>query len=326
MKALVLPKYGSTENLRIEEVPEPEMKPNEVLVSVRCTAVNDYDWVTVLGSPILYRLLFGLFKPKNAILGMEFSGVVEALGSDTTKLKVGDRVYGDTSDSKFGTYAEYISLPEDSMIKMADGMRFEEAVTIPHASMLAIQGLRDIGKIGKGQNVLINGAGGGVGTYALQFAKRFDAEVTGVDGSHKHKSMLGLGYDHVIDYKTTDFTRTGKRYDLILDAKSNRGPGAYLRALKPGGTFVTVGGTLTRLMGLALSIPIVNRLSNKKLRILGLKPNKGLELMNELYAEGGMEFNIDGPYPLEKAPWAIQRFGDAMHNGKVVIRVSQETE
>ncbi len=322
MKAIVCTQYGPPSNLQLQEVPKPSPKANEVLVKVHATAVNDYEWSFVRGKPYVYRLMFGLRKPKNPIPGMEVAGTVEALGVDATKFSVGDAVYGDLSDHGFGSFAEYICVKEEVLTLKPERMTFEEATAIPHASMLAVQGLIDIGQIQQNQRILVNGAGGGVGTFALQIAKQYGAEVTGVDTGEKLQMMLDLGFDHVIDYKQTDFTRTGQQYDLVLDAKTNRSPFRYLRALKPQGKYVTVGGHLSRLFQVLFWKPWISWFSQKSVHILALKANKDLGYIHELFEAGKIRPVIDGPYPLEEAPQAIQRFGEGKHGGKVVIGIN----
>jgi NADPH:quinone reductase-like Zn-dependent oxidoreductase len=187
--------------------------------------------------------------------------------------------------------------------------------------MLALQGLVDIGRIQQGEKILINGAGGGVGSFGVQIAKRYGAEVTGVDSAAKLPTLEALGFDHVIDYRKTDFTQSEQRYDLILDAKTTRSPHAYLRALKPGGRYVTVGGLPSKMIQLLTAAPLISGLANKRLHILALKPNHGIAYMNDMFERGELRFVIDGPYSLDELPSAMQRFGDAEHIGKVVITV-----
>lgn len=325
MKAIILTKYGSPPAvLQLQELPRPVPKENEVLVKVHATAVNDYDWSMVRGKPYIYRLMFGLRKPKIRIPGMELSGTVEALGSKATSFKLGDAVYGDISDYGFGSFAEYICIHEKALALKPVNMAFGEAAAIPHASMLAYQGLVEVGKIEKGQQILINGAGGGVGTFGLQLGKLYEAEVTGVDTGKKLEMMKSIGFDHIIDYKKEDFTINGKHYDLILDAKTNRPAYAYARSLKPGGKYVTVGGTPASLLQLLALKPWIAAFRKKHFYIVALKPNKGLAYINELFAEGKIKAVVDGPYPLSRAPEAVQYFGEGKHQGKVVISVLEE--
>lgn len=324
MKAIVCTKYGLPEDLQLQEVAQPVPKKHEVLVKVHAAAVNDYDWSVVRGQPYVYRLFFGLLKPRHPIPGMELAGTITALGSQVTSFRVGDAVYGDTSDYGFGSFAEYICINERALALKPDAMTFEEATAIPHASMLAVQGLIDAGALQPGQKILINGAGGGVGTFGLQIAKLYGAEVTGVDTGDKLEAMKSLGFDQVIDYKKEDFVKNGKRagaprYDLILDAKTNRSPFAYLPSLKPRGKYVTVGGHPGRLLQVLLLKPWISLSSQKSVHLVSLRANQQLKYVNELFGAGKIKPVIDGPYPLEKVPEAIRYFGEGKHTGKVVI-------
>ncbi|TXE02681.1 NAD(P)-dependent alcohol dehydrogenase [Algoriphagus aquimarinus] len=323
MKAILFEKYGIPEEvLALKEAPLPTPMDNEVLIKIYTTTINDYDWSIVRGKPYLYRLMFGLFKPKNPIAGMELSGIVEGIGSKVNKLKVGDAVYGDISHFGFGTFAEYISIHEDAVMIKPEGLSFEIATAIPHASTLALQALRDIAKINQGQKVLINGGGGGVGTIGLQLAKLSNCEVTGVDSGEKLAMMKSLGYDQVIDYNKVDFTKTGEQYDLILDCKTNKSPFSYLRALKPTGIYVTIGGDLGSLISVLFWSKIFSLFSSKRLRILSLKPNEGLDEIAQLIIQNKISPEIDGPYPVEDTARLIQYFGEGKHKGKIVIKVS----
>jgi NADPH:quinone reductase-like Zn-dependent oxidoreductase len=318
MKYLHITRYGTSGNIEFREKAIPTPKPGEVLVKVKATTVNDYDKSIITGTPGLYRLFLGLFKPKSPTPGMELAGEVEDVGEKATHFKKGDRVFADTSDYFFGTFAEYVCLKEEVLHPMPENASFEEAVTLPHAALLAYQGLLREGGLKEGTKVLINGAGGGVGTIALQIARMYQAEVTGVDHTDKLKAMLELGYDHVIDYTTTDFTKTGKRYDLVLDARSTRKPSDYERSLTENGTFVTVGGTVSCL----LKILFANKILGKKnLKILALKPNKGLDQISTWFDEGKLIPQIDGPYPFEQSILAFDRFNKAIHKGKVVVSI-----
>lgn len=249
---------------------------------------------------------------------MEISGIVIAKGVHVKNFNIGDQVYGDISAYGFGSFAEYVCVHEEALRLKPAQMSFEQAAAIPHAALLALQGLQ-MGNIQPGQRILINGGGGGVGTFGLQIAKQYQTEVTGVDTGAKLDMMQELGYDHVIDYKKEDFTKKGRKYDLILDCKTTRGPSAYLEALNPGGQYVTVGGTLTRLLQLFLSKRWISRFTDKSLDILALKPNKDLDEINSLFKAGKLQCIIDGPFTLEELPKALQYFGEGKHTGKVVI-------
>ncbi len=321
MKAIVQTKYGSPETLHFKEVEKPKPGKNEVLVKIHATAINDYDWSMVRGKPNMYRLLFGLVKPKYPTPGMELAGKIEALGPDVTSFNVGDEVYGDISDYGFGTFAEYISINEKALVAKPASMTFQEATSIPHAAMLASQSLIDFGKIEVGQRILINGAGGGVGTLGLQIAKVFDAHVTGVDTGDKLEMMKALGFDKVIDFKEQDFTQCGKLYDIVLDAKSNRPVSHYLRCLSPNGKYLTVGGQLIRLLQITLSATFISAFSKKSVKVISLKANKDLDFINRLFEEGKIKPVIDGPYQMEEIPRLINYFGMGKHKGKVAVSI-----
>jgi NADPH:quinone reductase-like Zn-dependent oxidoreductase len=320
MKALVFTKYGSPEVLQLKKIAKPTPKENEVLVKIHTTAVNDYDWSLVKGKPYLLRLLYGILRPKHQIPGMELAGTVEALGTNANSFKIGDAVYGDISEYGFGSFAEYVCINEKALTLKPEKMSFEEAAAISHAAMLAMQGLVDIGEIKKGAKILINGAGGGVGTFGLQIAKLYDAEVTGVDTGDKLKMMKELGFDNIIDYKKEDFTKNKQRYDLILDAKTTRSTFQYLRVLNPNGKYVTVGGYLNRLFPLIILKPLISIISKKSVHIVALKPNKDLEYINELFSAGKIKPVIDGPYKLSEVSRLIQYFGEGKHQGKIIIK------
>ena len=324
MKAVKLNTYGLPEALRIEEIEQPVPKPDEILIRVHSTAVNDYDWAMVRGKPYLYRLLFGVFKPRSAVPGMEMSGIIVSTGDNVTDYKVGDAVYGDTSEFGFGTYAEYVCVNQRAVIGKPAKMSFEEAASISHAAMLAMQGLFDHGKMTKGQKILINGAGGGVGTIGLQLCKLYDNEVTGVDTGPKLDMMRSIGFDHIVDYKKEDFTKNGLQYDLILDAKTNRSFIKYVRCLKPNGCYATVGGLLARLLQVLIMGPIVHLFTGKRLKMVALRPNKDLAYINQLYDEGKIKCVIDGPYPMEQVAEALRYFGEGKHKGKVILNPEQD--
>ena len=228
MKAIVFDHYGPPADLELRDIPKPEPGDGEVLVRVHATAVNDWDWSFVRGKPYLYRLFFGLRSPKVAVLGTEVAGVVEATGSGAKKFRPGDRVYGDLSEVGFGSFAEYVAVPESALVTMPDAMTFEQAASLPHASMLALQGLVDVGGIRKGERVLINGADGGVGTVGVQIAKRYGAEVTGVDSASKLEAMKSIGFDHALDYRQE---AGGHQRDVRtgLDSVPDRGAAALVR-------------------------------------------------------------------------------------------------
>ena len=324
MQAIVFKRYGRpTDVLRLVDVPRPDPAPGEVLVKVHATAINDWDWAYVRGKPHIYRLMFGLRRPKVAILGAELAGVVEATGQGCLRFSAGDAVYGDLSEAGFGAFAEYVAVPESALAPKPPCMTYQQAAALPHAAMLAYQGLFDVGQIRRGDRLLINGAGGGVGTIGVQLAKPYASEITGVDSGAKLDMLLSVGFDRVIDYQQEDFTRRNERYNVILDTKTTRPPRHHLRALASGGRYVSVGGQVPRLLQTLALGPVVRRLSGKTTRIVALKANKDLAQINERFESSGLRFVIDGPYPLAEVPHALQHFGEAKHLGKVVITVAQ---
>jgi NADPH:quinone reductase-like Zn-dependent oxidoreductase len=322
MEAVVMERYGTPEVLELRNVATPTPKADEVLVRVHAASVNDWDWGLLRGTPFVIRILNGLFTPKVQIIGGDIAGRVEAVGEDVKAFQLGDEVYGDLCMSGFGAFAEYACAPEACLAHKPPGMTFEQAAAIPQAGMLAVQGLIDVGRIRSGQKLLLNGAGGGVGTFALQIAKLYNVEVTVVDKAGKLDMLRAMGADHVIDYLKEDFTRHGKCYDLILDVKTNRSPLAYARALNPNGTYATVGGNTARLLQALVLGPLISRLSNKHLRIVTLKPNKDLAYMNELFEAGKLLPVIDRPYKLADVPEAFRLFGTGDHKGKIIVTMA----
>ncbi|MGX1930270.1 NAD(P)-dependent alcohol dehydrogenase [Flagellimonas sp. 2504JD4-2] len=323
MKAFVYSSYGPPEKvLQLKEIEKPIPKENEVVIRVITTVVNDYDWAMITGKPKLYRLMFGLFKPKYTIPGMELAGTIESIGAKVTDFKVGDSVYGDISGHGFGTFTAYACVNQQAVIKMPSAMDYAQAAALPHAGLLALQALEQA-ELKENQKVLINGAGGGVGTLGLQLCKMKNCEVTGVDTGDKLQMMKKLGFDHVLDYKKEDFTKNGIQYDLVLDCKTTRPPKRYLSSLTPKGTYITVGGTVGRLISLALWGKLF---SSKKLQILSLKPNLGLDRIGELFVQNKLQSILDGPYPFEELPHLIQYFGEGKHQGKIVVKVDDPTE
>lgn len=319
MKAIVYTKYGGPEVLQIREIEKPYPKDDEVLIKVCAVSLNDWDWGLLQGE-FINRVLNGLLKPKKKILGSDIAGCIEAVGKNVAQFKTGDHVYGDLS-GHWGGFAEYVCASEKALALKPASMSFQEAAAIPQAAMLAVQGLIDKGKIQSGQKLLINGAGGGVGTFAVQIAKLYGAEVTGVDSTSKLDMLRSMGFDHVIDYTKEDFTKNGQCYDLILDVKTNHSMFDYVRALRNKGVYVTVGGSMARLLQAFLLAPWILMITKKHIRIVALKPNKDLCYMNELFEAGKIKPVIDGSYKLNEVSEALRIFGKGEHKGKVVITV-----
>jgi NADPH:quinone reductase-like Zn-dependent oxidoreductase len=318
MKAVVFTRYGVSDALELRELARPTPCDQEVLVRVRAASINDWDWGLLQGTPFVNRLMTGLRRPKKQILGSDIAGLVEAVGKHAERFRPGDEVFGDLS-GQWGGFAEYVCAPEKALAPKPSGMTFEEAAAIPQAAMLAVQGLRDKGQLRQGQTLLVNGAAGGVGTFAVQIARLFGAETTGIDSGEKLDLLRSIGFDHVLDYARDDFTKLGQRYDLILDVKTNRSAFAYPRALNPRGVYVTVGGSTARLAQVALLGLVLPLVTRKRMRVVGLKPNKDLRYITELVEAGSVRPVIDGVYSMSDAAAAMKRFGEGKHKGKIVI-------
>lgn len=323
MKAIVFTTYGSPDVLELKEVERPTPQNDEVLVRVQATSLNEWDWGALHGQDVVNRLLFGLRSPKKTrqILGSDIAGRVEAVGRDARRFKPGDEVYGDLS-GRWGGFADWVCAPEKSLTLKSPGMTFEQAAAIPQAGLLALQALRLMGPLQPGQKLLINGAGGGVGTFALQLVRSHGVEVTAVDAPGKLDMLRALGAARVIDYTREDFTRTGQRYDLILDVKTTRSVLACARALRPEGTYVTVGGSMARLFQALLLWPWIALVQRKTIRLLALKPNEGLATFNELFEAGQVLPVIDRCFDLSETAQAFRFYGEGQHKGKVVVTLA----
>ncbi len=325
MKAIVNTTYGSPDVLKLEEVTKPTPKDNEVLLKVYATSVNAGDWHLLRAKPFLMRLMgYGLLTPKNTILGSDIAGRIEAVGSNITQFQAGDEVFGNTATSGFGGFAEYVSVPEDALVLKPTTLSFEEAAAVPQAALTALQGLRDKGQIQPGQKVLVDGASGGVGTFAVQIAKSFGAEVTAVCSTRNVDMARSIGADHVIDYSQEDFTKNGQRYDLILAVNGYHSIFDYKRALSPRGIYVMTGGSGALLSQVMFLGPLISRTGSKKMGNSAHKPNqKDLVFMNELLKSGKVKPVIDRRYPLRETAEAIRYLEEGHARGKVVITVDQ---
>jgi NADPH:quinone reductase-like Zn-dependent oxidoreductase len=325
MKAIVCAKYGPPGLLRLMEVATPVPHDDDVLVEVYAAAVNFADWAFVRGKPFLVRLMGGgLVKPKNPILGADIAGRVEAVGRDVKQFQPGDEVFGDISACGFGGFAEYVSVPQHALAPKPASLSFEQAAAVPMSGVVALQGLRDKGRVRPGQKVLITGASGGNGTFAVQIAKSFGAEVTGVCSTRNADLALSIGADHVVDYKRQDFTRGGQRYDLILAAGGYRSIFDYRRALRPGGTYVMVGGAMAQVYEAMLLGPLVSMTGNKTMTNLAAVPDqKDLIFITELLETGRVAPVIDRCHPLSEVPEALRYYGEGHSRGKVVITVRE---
>jgi NADPH:quinone reductase-like Zn-dependent oxidoreductase len=323
MKAIVFTKYGSPDFLELKEVEKPTPKDNEVLVKVHAASINSWDWELLRGTPFANRLIFGLLKPKIKILGADMAGRVEAVGKNVKQFQPDDEVFGDISGCGWGGFAEHVCARENALALKPTSVTFEEAAAVPQAALLALQGLRYKGQIQPGQKVLINGAGGGAGTFAVQIAKSFGAEVTGVDSTKKLDMMRSIGADQVIDYTQEDFTKNEQRYDLILDVAAYHSIFDYKRALSPKGIYVMVGGSMAQVFQVMFLGPWISMTGSKKMGLLMHKPNKSLAFMKELLEAGKVLPVIDRRYPLSEVPEALRYFGEGHARGKVVITLEE---
>lgn len=323
MKAILLKEYGLPDGLEIGEAAKPIPGDGKVLVKIHSASINDWDWGLVRGKPFVIRLFFGLKKPKITIPGVDVSGTIEAVGAKVSSFKIGDEVYCDLSECGCGGFAEYVCVPEKELSIKPSNISHNNASALPHAGLLALQGLLQKGKVKSGQSVLINGAGGGVGTLGIQILKPYGVTVTGVDSNEKLELMKSLGYDRVMDYKKTDFTDTGEKYDLILDTKSNRSIFKYARSLKKNGAYITVGGSMYRLLEITLLGWLIFLFTGKKLKVLIHQPNSGLDQLSKLVEKGQIQPVVDGPYGFDKIPELIQYFGEGKHLGKIVVEIGE---
>lgn len=323
MKAIVYTQYGApTEVLQFKEVEKPTPSDHEVLIRVHAASVNAADWHLVRADPFLARFATGLLKPKNTIPGADVAGRVEAVGRNATLFLPGDEVFGDLSACGWGAFAEYVCASEDALVLKPATIPFEQAAAAPLAAVTALQGLRDKGRIKAGQKVLINGASGGVGTFAVQIAKSFGAEVAGVCSTSKIDMVRSLGADHVIDYTQEDFTKNAQRYDLILAANGNHSIFDYKRALSPEGIYVTTGGAMAQMTQAMLLGPGISMTGSKKMSNMLARPDqKDLTFINELLETGKVVPVIDRRYPLSEVPEAIRYLEEGHAKGKVVITV-----
>ncbi len=322
MRAIVYHTYGSPNVLKLEDVQKPVPQDDEVLVQIHATSVNAGDCFILRGKARMMG--FGLLKPKYTILGDDIAGVIEVVGRNVTQFQPGDEVFFNTAKYGFGGFAEYISVPETALVLKPTNLSFEEAAAVPQAALTALQGLRDKGHIQPGQKVLINGASGGVGTFAVQLAKAFGAEVTAVCSTGNMDSMRSIGADHVIDYTHEDFTLNGQRYDLILAVNGYHSIAEYKRALHPEGVYVMTGGSMAQVFQAMLLGPVISRTGRQKMGNSAHTPNaKDLLVMKELIEAGKVKPVIDRRYPLRATAEAIRFLEEGHARGKVVNTVDQ---
>ncbi len=325
MKAILYNEYGSPDGLKLEEVPKPTPADNQLLIKIYAVSVNRSDWESLIGRP-LYVRIGGLFKPGNKILGSDIAGTVEAVGKDVRQFKLGDDVFGLILNYG-GGFAEYACKSEKALALKPAGMTFEEAAAIPQAAFIALQGICEKGQVQPGQKVLINGAGGGTGAFAIQLAKLAGAEVTGVDNAEKLDFMRSLGADHVIDYTKQDFTKNGRQYDLILDVIASRSIFAYIRALKPNGNYFMAGGSVVTMFQSLLLGPLIRRITSRTIKLLMVQTDsKDLAYITELIESGKVKLVIDKRYSLSDAAEALRYLGEGHARGKVVITVADNNK
>lgn len=327
MKAMTYTEFGPPETLRLEQVEKPLPKDDEVLVKVHAASINFGDLSFVRGEPFVVRLMgAGLLKPKYRILGSDIAGRIEAVGSTVSQFRQGDEIFGDVSEYGWGGFADYVSVPEKAVSLKPANLTFAEAAAVPMAAVVALQGLRDKGQIQAGQRVLIVGASGGVGTFAVQIAKSFGAEVTGVCSTTNLDMVRSIGADRVIDYTKEDFARNGQPYDLILATAGYRSLFDYRRALSPGGIYVMCGGAMSQIFQAMLLGPWISKVGGKKLTNLAAKPDqRDLNFVKELIEAGKVVPVIDRCYSLSHVPDALHYYGLGHAHGKVVITVDADS-
>jgi len=322
MLAMVQDMYGSAEVLEFRDIDRPEIGDDEVLVRVRAAGVNPADWAIMSGLPYIARPVYGMRRPKNAVRGTDVAGVVEAVGTGVTRFRPGDEVFGWC----IGAYAEYASVSQDALALKPANLTFEQAASVPMAGLVALQALRDQGNVTAGRTVLINGASGGIGTFAVQIAKSLGAQVTGVCSTRNVDMVRSIGTDHVIDYTQEDFTRSGQRYDFILDNVANHSLSDLRHALTPTGALVPNGGGFDNRWfasgGRVIRANVLKRSSDHRLRAFLLSPKlEDLVALKELIEAGKITPVIDRTYPLSETRQAISHVGEGHARGKVAITV-----
>ena len=320
MKAVVYTRYGGPDVLRLTDADTPVPGDGQVLVKVHAVSLNASDWEALRGRPA-YARIGGPFRPRHHILGSDIAGRVAAMGRNATRFKPGDDVFADIL-SFMGGFAEYVCVPQTALAPMSAGLTYEQAAALPQAGAIALQGIRDTGRVQAGQKVLINGGGGGSGMSAVQLAKLDGAEVTGVDNAEKLEFMRSLGSDHVIDYAREDFTRNGRGYDLILDLAASRSAAAYRRSLMPGGRYLYVGGSVATLLQVLMIGPVLGRAERKSIRLLAVRLGvQDLDPLVELIRAGKITMVIDRRFPLSEVPEALRCLGEGHAKGKVVVTI-----
>ena len=333
MKAIVQDKYGSPDDvLQLREINKPVVGDDEVLVRVRAASVHPDVWHLVTGRPYVLSLMgAGVLKPKNPVPGTDMAGLVESVGKDVTRFGPGDEVFGETHTElqwrNGGAFAEYVSVPQDALALKPNGITFEQAAAVPTSGFIALHNLQSGGQIQPGQSVLSNGAGGGVGTIAVQLAKAYGACVTGVDSTEKMEMVRSLGADHVIDYTQEDFTQSGQQYDLILAANGYHPIADYKRALRPQGIYVCSGGSLAQIFQAGILGRLMSKTGGKQMGNLAHSQNHDdLVFVSELLGAGKIVPVVDRQYPLNELPEAFRYFGEGHARGKVIITVAHDDD
>ena len=322
MKAIISEKYGTPDTLELREVATPIPKEDQVLIRIHASSINFGNQVLLTGKPLPVRFIFGLRKPKFPIPGGDIAGVVEAVGENVTRFQVGDEVYSDLSSSGWGAFAEYVAVDEKALAKKPSNLSFTEAAAVPMAGVTALQALRDKGKVQAGQEVLIHGASGGVGTFAVQIAKAFGAEVTAVVSTRNVSIVKSLGADHVIDYKTEDFGKHERTYDVIIGVNGSQALSTYKRMLKENGKFIHVGGAESQMYQTMIQRPWLSMFGSKKFATFLQRANpQDLQLMKELIEEGKVKPVIDRTYTLDEVQEAFRYFEEGHSQGKVVLSI-----
>lgn len=325
MKAIVYTKYGSPDVLELKEVEKPTPRDDEVLIKIHAASVNAADLHLLRADPFLIRLSSGLLKPKNTRLGADVAGRVTAVGNSVKQFKPGDDVFGDISGCGWGGFAEYVCARENALVLKPANLTFEQAAAVPMAAVTALQGIQHAGEIRPGQKVLINGASGGVGTFAVQLAKSFGAEVTAVCSTGNLDMARSIGADHVIDYTRENFTQNGHRYDMIIAANGYHSISDYRRVLSPKGTYVQTGGSMAQMSQAMLQGSWISKTGSQKMSSMGVaRPNqKDLLFVKELLEVGKVVPVIDRSYLLSEVPQALRYLEEGHAKGKVVITVHQ---
>lgn len=318
MRAIIHNKFGSPDYLSLQEVEKPSPAKNQILLAIHAASVNAYDWRHIIADPFLIRVMgAGLFRPKHPVLGADIAGTVEAVGPGVKLFKPGDEVFGEAG---YGGFAEYVCADENRFVIKPKSISFEDAAASPMAALTALQGLRDMGHIQSGQKVLINGASGGVGSYALQIAKIYGSEVTGVCSTAKKEFVAAVGADHVIDYTQENITEGSKQYDLIFDVAAYQSVGAYKKILKPGGRYVLAGGSISRIFQLMFK----SVFGLKNMGVVQARPNReDMQIISGYLESRKLRSYIYKVYPLQSTAEAILDLKEGRVPGKAVISLER---